>query len=236
MPDFILKDTINLVEKNNIKSTLFITHETLLLEKLKNSKYFEIGIHPNINEGSTQMGVDDDEKIRILCSYSGSSQSNKFHLLGYNFNALNLLKNNGIEFDCSMLYYGTPYLLPTYHADSNLVLAPYFWEDGHSHSMKVKISFNMVDIESPGLKIFNFHPLDLYFNTFGIEHRYSIKNLSNHVSDLTEESTQHLLNEKIYGSRNYFLDLVNHIKTNNYSTYFCNDLNVEARKTILFDE
>ena len=104
VPDYILRDTIDLIIKNQIKCTIFITHKTLLLNILKETKYFEIGIHPNICIGSTQKGNNHDDKIKYLTNCLDAPRSNKFHLLNYSFRDLNLLRGNGIKFDCSMLY------------------------------------------------------------------------------------------------------------------------------------
>ena len=229
VPDYILSDTIKLFEESRVKSTIFLTHDTILLNILKKNDNFEIGIHPNINVGSTQKGDNNYQKIKILSNSLNNPRSNKFHLLHYNFRDLNLLRDNGIKFDCSMLYYGTPYLLPTYHVDSDLILAPYYWEDGHSHQMGKTIKFNMVNMKSPGLKIFNFHPIDLYYNTLNINHRNEVKN----VNKITDKITGHLKNTKYYGVRNYFLDVVDYIKINNHNTIFCDDLNQQARKNII---
>ena len=123
-----------------------------------------------------------------------------------------------------------------YHADSDLILAPYFWEDGHSHCMEKKIKFDMVDLQSPGLKILNFHPIDLYFNTLSIEHRNKVKNLNKNIAKISKDNAEHLVNTTDYGVRNYFVDMVDYVKSNDHGTIFCNELNEEARKNIICNE
>ena len=84
VPDFILEDSINLINENKIYSTVFITHPTMLVDRMLNLEYTEVGIHPNVNRGSTQKGQSKTSKINNLVNYSLNAKSSKFHLLGYN--------------------------------------------------------------------------------------------------------------------------------------------------------
>ena len=135
-----------------------------------------------------------------------------------------------------MLYYGTPYLLPTYHIDSNLVLAPYFWEDGHSHSMNKEICFQMVDFNTPGLKILNYHPIDIYFNTYNIEHRNKIKDITSSINSLTKSVTKKFINNRVYGVRDHFVEFSKYITNKKYRTILCNDLNKASRENIKWEK
>ncbi len=47
--DQILTDTINLVLSFNVPATWFTTHATPVLESIRKSELFELGIHPNFN-------------------------------------------------------------------------------------------------------------------------------------------------------------------------------------------
>lgn len=232
VPDFIISDTIELFEKNLMNATIFVTHQTNLIKKLYNSDFLEVGIHPNITVGTTQDGCNNEEIIKNLLKITDKPVSSKFHILGYSFRDLNLLGECGLKFDCSMLYYGTPYLLPTYHSDSDLVLAPYYWEDGHSHAMQKNIGFDMVGLSCPGIKIFNFHPIDLFFNTESHEHRNKIKNQNTYTSQL-DESCLDFVNRERYGVRNYFEDLAKYIRSNKHGHIFCSELNSAARANLI---
>lgn len=45
--DVVLSHCINIVEGSGVPATWFITHYTPLLERLRENKNFELGIHPN---------------------------------------------------------------------------------------------------------------------------------------------------------------------------------------------
>ena len=57
--DFVLEYCIDLIESAQVKATFFVTHETPLLERLRENPNFELGIHPNFNpllEGDFRYG------------------------------------------------------------------------------------------------------------------------------------------------------------------------------------
>jgi len=47
--DEVLSYTIDLVEEADVYATWFVTHDTPLLERLRENPKFELGIHPNFN-------------------------------------------------------------------------------------------------------------------------------------------------------------------------------------------
>jgi len=47
--DDVLADSIDLVEQAGVCATWFVTHETLLLKRLRQNPNFELSIHPNFN-------------------------------------------------------------------------------------------------------------------------------------------------------------------------------------------
>jgi hypothetical protein len=47
--DSVLRDSIDLVEDEEVPTTWFVTHNTHLLDRLRSNPLFELGIHPNFN-------------------------------------------------------------------------------------------------------------------------------------------------------------------------------------------
>ena len=76
VPDYILNDTIELLKTHKLKSTVFFTHDTGLLNVLEDNDYFEVGVHPNINAGSTQKGSNNFQKINYLAKLLNNPISN----------------------------------------------------------------------------------------------------------------------------------------------------------------
>ena len=232
VPDFMVLDTINLLQEYGCKATFFITHDSKAIDLLKNEKLFEIGIHPNLDNNSTQIGSDSKEKISYLKNLYSGIVSNKFHILGYSYKDFYLLKDCGIKLDCSMCYYETPYLLPAYHSDVDLVIVPYWWEDGFTLSMKKNLELDKIAIKTPGIKIFTFHPLDIYLNTYSFEMRNKIKSFKRSVINITKEELLGKRNMRKTGIRDYFIELLNLSKLPDVKFITCRDLNYAFRSII----
>ena len=48
-PDFAVEHCVDICKDNNTSAIFFATHESKIIESLKNDNLFEIGIHPNFN-------------------------------------------------------------------------------------------------------------------------------------------------------------------------------------------
>ena len=47
--DELLLYALNFIEEYKLKATFFVTHETGLLERMRDNENIELGIHPNFN-------------------------------------------------------------------------------------------------------------------------------------------------------------------------------------------
>jgi hypothetical protein len=230
-PDFMIADTIELLERWSCAASIFVTHGGHYIQEIERNNLFEVGLHPNLMAGSTQPGESNGKKIEELKNIVKGPISNKFHVLGYSYRDLTLLGQLGIEFDCSMCYYETPFMLPTYHQDIDLVLAPYWWEDGLTLSMGRPLTLNKTALQEPGLKILTFHPLDLYMNTSTFKHRNKIKGLRGSITDLKKKDVALLRNQTFRGTRDCFIDLMRYASSHDVDFVTCKELNTAFRKT-----
>lgn len=54
-PDFIIAEVANYLIEKEVKATWFISHDNPEIRRLSDyPDLFEVGLHPNFNEGSTQ--------------------------------------------------------------------------------------------------------------------------------------------------------------------------------------
>ncbi len=170
--DEVLEYTIEFFERNAIKATFFITHDTPLLERLRNSDLFELGIHPNFQYllNGTSQYRDMSEVLENILSIVPEAKSVRSHLLVQSSPILELFKNKGLQYDVNLFipWYSSMTLKPIKHWNG-VCRVPYFWEDdvqciaysnGNSRGWDVDELLN-----NKGLKIFNFHPIHLYLNT-----------------------------------------------------------------------
>ena len=76
----------------------------------------------------------------------------------------------GYNYDVSALRYNSPYLLPAFHKDLNLTLY-HILEDGISENAGIPLKLSEIVTNLPGIKVFNFHPMNIYINGHNSEAR-----------------------------------------------------------------
>ena len=92
---------------------------------------------------------------------------------------------------------------------------------------KIQDSFK---INLPGMKILNFHPLDVYLNTSSIKQRNNFKNKYKSVLDAKKKDTIKYINTKNYGIRNFLQDLISYSKRKKVHFASIEELDYEFRK------
>lgn len=213
-PDFMIDQVADILLKNNVKATWFVTHESDAVNRLKNqAQLFELGIHPNMLCGSTH-GKTQDEVLTHIKEIVPNAVSMRTHGLYQTSPWLTkAAKEYGIQTDVSLFLPRATHLQP--HKinwnGSSLWRLPYFWEDDAEMFEENPIwSLSDERLSVSGLRIFDFHPIHIVLNTddFGkYEALKKIKPLS--LWDKT------FIDEHIYtgfGPRNIFLELVSSLK------------------------
>lgn len=162
-PDYMIGNVIHLLEKYNARATFFATHPSQALINLAGDERYEIATHPNLTPNTTQGRDLQDIIVRLKNTYPGII-GNRFHILSYSYRDLQVLGRDGFRYDVSTLRFNCPYLLPAWHADLNMLLLTYTWEDGICENAGLPMRLDSIDLHSPGLKIINFHPMNIYIN------------------------------------------------------------------------
>lgn len=162
-PDYMIDECVGLLDSHGVAATFYATHPSPVVSRIDDGGRYEVGLHPNLTPGSTQ-GASLREIVGMLRQHHPNARGNRFHLLGSSYRDLALLSGLGIEYDVSTLRFNGAYLLPVWHADIDLTKLTYFWEDGVCETAGLAPRLDGVDLYAPGMKIFNFHPLNLYLN------------------------------------------------------------------------
>lgn len=191
-PDALIKYCIDILDEANVTATFFATHDSPLLQEISLCSNHEIGIHPNLTPGSTQ-GSDTNSIITHLKTLYPAATSNRFHVLGYSYRDLSALSGHSISADVSCLNLNSSHLLPVYHEDLSLLRVPYFWEDGVAESTSNLLNLASSNIFSPGLKVLNFHPLNVFINAPNAEQR---RKCQQKYPDLLRADPNQLMNER----------------------------------------
>lgn len=173
-PDFVLKDTLDLLEPFDISATFFVTHETRVLERIRQNPKYEIGIHPNFDDlilpGSIKGLVNADLRISQLKRIFPEAVSIRSHSTTNSSRILSIAKKHGLTHDCNYLIpYTAQIQLKPWKLWNKMIRCPYFFED--DVSLEYGLVFeNMKEILAMGgLRIFDFHPIHLYLNTDSLE-------------------------------------------------------------------
>jgi hypothetical protein len=210
-------DTDNFLIENEIKSTWFVTHESPEIRRLlEYPNLFELGIHPNFGEGSTQ-GKTPRETLINLKKIIPEARSSRTHDLLQSTSLLRMLREEfDILYDVSILLPNTPNIVPHkifFSKNMGLLRIPYFWEDDtEMYSPDPCFSLSHNKYHTNGIKIFNFHPIHIVLNSFSMDNYFLCKS----EIDITKCSLSELqcyIKKSGEGTDTFFRELVHQIKT-----------------------
>ncbi|RXJ90603.1 hypothetical protein CRV01_05470 [Arcobacter sp. CECT 8983] len=201
--DEVLDYLLDKLIKNNIPATFFVTHDTKLLNKIKKYNFFELGIHPNFNDGSTH-GNSYKEVIDHCLSIVPKATSCRPHGLKVSSNKLIYMMEKGIKIDCSIFMPNVSNLENFYFEINNhrILRVPYNWEDDYEFYQRDK-KYQFSDIQNLENKILDFHPIHVYLNSDS-EKQYKMykanKEFSKNMGIGTETMLDEIIKEYLKGS------------------------------------
>ncbi|AEP09346.1 polysaccharide deacetylase WbmS family protein [Micavibrio aeruginosavorus] len=191
--DDVLNYTIDIVEQHDVAATWFVTHDTPVLERLRQNKKFELGIHPNFNfllNGDFRLGSNFSEVIDRMLEIVPEATSVRSHSMTQNSNILDAFYKRGLTHDCNhFVPEQTDMILIPWLLWNDIIKVPYFWEDDvfclYSQNTPLQIlSFR------EGVKVFNFHPIHVFLNTENLDryegsrdHHRDINKLKSYIFD-----------------------------------------------------
>ena len=205
--DTVIDLTLDLLVEHNKKATIFTTHESESINRIKELSNFEIGIHPNFNpllQGKFDYGNTYEKVLDKFRSIHRHSTAIRSHSMVQSSVLLNTFSNMGFTHDCNTFvpFSSGVELAPWTHWNSSLIKVPYFWEDDIHCISGWEWDLDKL-VRHPGLKVFDFHPIHVYLNTHDIELYESTRSLHNTPSMLAGK-----VNRTEYGTRDLFLDLL----------------------------
>lgn len=207
--DDVLSHTIDIVEEQNILATWFVTHETRLLDRLRENPKFELGIHPNFN--FLLSGADSPHKtaeaiVDAILEIVPEARCVRSHSMTQSTNLMGLFAEKGLSYDCNhFIPHQSGITLAPWKTWNGLIKVPYFWEDDVACIYEDKTNISSLK-QANGLKVFDFHPIHIFLNTEHMDryeqsrsvHR-APKELLSHVnkkSDGARTKLQRLMEQK----------------------------------------
>ena len=206
--DPVLEETLDILDEYDLPATIFVTHETKLLDRMRKNPNIELGIHPNFNfllEGDFRYGKTYEEVILYYKDIVPEAISLRSHSMTNNSRISNSLDKLGISYNCNYFipYNAVKKIKPFAFWGSDLVIVPYIWEDDinllYNDNYPIQ---NLLKDES--LAVFDFHPIHIFLNSDSMEIYESSK------ADFTNiDKLANYVNTKNKGIKDKFLDLIN---------------------------
>ena len=184
--DDVIGDTIDLVEKAEVKATWFVTHQTPLLDRLRENPKFELGIHPNFNpflDGSTDgSGLTAEKVVEQLMDIVPEAKTIRSHSLCQSERLVDIFKLVGLTHISNFFIpHGSGLDTKPFTIWSEMVIVPHCWQD--NVALKMELPIPLEKERHSSLSVFDFHPIHVFLNTEHLN-RYE---LTRHLHQNPEE-------------------------------------------------
>lgn len=179
-PDFAIEFMLSELDKIGVKLTAFATHGSGVLKQ--KIDWLEVGLHPDFTRvsGREDFAAKFDQLLEIYPTAKGT----RSHRNLFGQNTCEIAMQKGIEYELSHVQFQVPWC-QAFVDQWGLVRGSYSWEDGLHCDYKLPLEISAVDLSSPGLKIFNIHPVLFYLNCVTDQDR---RKAVGHIRDLAAAS------------------------------------------------
>lgn len=185
-------------------STWFVTHETPILEILRETPGVELGIHPNFRPllgGSSYRGDARDEIGRLM-RIVPDARAVRSHSVVTGSPLSEIYREYGITHESNVYIPASSGIeVRPWFSQHGLVQAPFSWADDVS-TYRAEPEALQLARANLGLLILDFHPIHIFLNTETMD-RYELTREIHHRPD---DLVAHRY--KGYGTRNRFLELI----------------------------
>lgn len=178
-----LNFVIDLLQKNNIKATFFITHETEVINRLRNNDLFELGIHPNFNPLLIEKGnkKNAEEILNDLLEIVPEAKVVRSHSMTHSGHLLNLFGKYNLKFSSQFFLNKQKNIYPVKHINGIIDLPVYFADDGFIYEVdkqvvKINDYKKFICSNKDSIRVFNFHPVHIFYNTDSFSTYNELKN------------------------------------------------------------
>lgn len=217
-PDYAVADMLGIFADAGIKVTCFATHASQLLTRP--GPCVEVGLHPDFTRPDPVHGF--ARKLTTLKEIYPDAVGTRSHRNLFGQNVANFAALAGLKYDSSVLLWRQPFC--QIHKDQwGLHRLCYCWEDGIQADMRLPWTLDVVPLGTPGLKIFNVHPIFIYLNCPDDDYRRAIVKV---YPDLTSAPESVLAAKRFdgYGARRFLVDLLARLKATGARDYLLREM------------
>jgi hypothetical protein len=163
-PDWAIRSLFELADSHGVPLTPFLTHESRYLRDRLAADDTNVGIHPNFLPGSTQ-GGSVAEVIETTTKLWPAARSFRAHCFYDETRMHRRMAAHGFRYDSNLIAFLQPSLVPM-RTSTRILRFPVFWEDDVHSSLDRPWTIDAIrsELATPGLKIFNVHPLRIALN------------------------------------------------------------------------
>jgi hypothetical protein len=170
-PDWMVADAASVLAGAGVRATWFATHACPVLADLRSEPLFEVGIHPNFLPGSSHGESPSAVLQHMLDLVPGARTVRAHSLFQSERHSAMMVEDFGLRTDCSQLLPGASHLAPhrlRFSAEGPwLTRVPHVFQDNMHMHAGLPWSFDAPAFHTPGLKVFDFHPVHLALNSPG---------------------------------------------------------------------
>jgi hypothetical protein len=222
----IIKYSHNVLSGDDLKLTYFVTHSSPFLTDLNKQKKVRLLIHPNFLPNSSH-GNSFNEVIDYCLNLVPSADGFRSHRYFEVNDIMDDLEKRGFRFVSNHCTRCETHIKPLVHR-SGLLSIPIFLEDGGYLLMDPTLNINnlITKLKSPGLKVINFHPAHMAFNTPDFAYTRSIKDSMSRESwnNLSLSELQNLENKNKPGIRKTIQQIIDFAFSNDYKVLSMHDI------------
>ena len=211
--DEAIQFVLDKLEEYSCKATFFVTHESALINKLKESDQVELGLHPNFNKilyaEQSNQNTDIETILKDVKKIVPDAVSVRSHCLTQGTLFMKLFKKYNLLIDCNS---DIPcFQLP----DANItpwrfwtdtLVVPFVWSDYIDALQIGNIDLNRLLKTKSAIKVVAFHPIHIFLNTGNIEDYQKYKK-----SNLPASEYRELNEPEKYGIEDIFVDFLKEI-------------------------
>jgi hypothetical protein len=156
-PDWAVDDLLELLDRQGLTGTFFVTHGSPVLDRLRRSGRVELGLHPNFLPGSSH-GSTPAEVMDTLCALVPEAVGARAHYLVQGTPTLQAYAARGLLYDAASLRDDVAGLEP-FVSWTGVVDLPIWFEDDVALQRGRPPGAHLLTSTPGGLRVFNFHPV-----------------------------------------------------------------------------
>lgn len=217
-PEYAIQYVADRAAEFGHKITFFTTHDSEFCKSPPS--HCEIGLHPDC----TRPGRNDwDEEIGRLKSLYPDAVGMRAHTNLFGQRTAEAAARAGLMYDVSYLLWNRP-LCQAWKDYAGLTRFTYHWEDGTHWYMNRPLTWDGIDLTSPGLKIFNVHPISIYLNSPTAPHCRAVQTRYQDLTRAPKSEVDEQVNRSERGIGDLWIELLSKLQDQGVRTHLMREM------------